>query len=175
MSLWQDARHWLQDARRWLKDQSSYDEHITVSPKTSIREAEKHLSRMNGDERTRTLNHLKAYADLYYHGRHNENVPVEVRGRLQNLDRWVDRLNTVDRARQIVAQYGGPPTKQTFLDSLSRTYKQRVVEEYNRQHAAQHAPAQEKKSNQQQTTQERIQKTADNLANEQQRSRGISR
>jgi hypothetical protein len=116
----------LSDARRWLKDQFSHDEQISGSPKPIIREAEKRLDKMNSDERTRTITHLKAYADLYYQGRHNENVPTEVQTKFQEMQQRIDRLNSVDKARQVVQQYGGPPTKQTVLDSLSRTYQQRV-------------------------------------------------
>lgn len=109
----------LSDARRWFKDQFSHDEQISGSPKPIIREAEKRLDKMNSAERTRTITHLRAYADLYYQGRHNENVPTEVQTKFQQMQQRIDRLNSVDKARQIVQQYGGPPTKQTVLDSLS--------------------------------------------------------
>jgi hypothetical protein len=125
----------LRDANRWLKDRFSHDDGITVTPKVSIRHAEKHLGQMNATERERTLKHLKAYSDLYYQGRHNESVPYEVRSKLQAMERRIERLNTVDQARKIVQQYGGPPTRQTVMDSITRTAKQQV-EEYKQKQAA---------------------------------------
>jgi hypothetical protein len=91
----------LSDARRWFKDQFSHDEQISGSPKPIIREAEKRLDKMNSAERTRTITHLRAYADLYYQGRHNENVPTEVQTKFQQMQQRIDRLNSVDKAGKL--------------------------------------------------------------------------
>jgi hypothetical protein len=125
----------FRDAKRWVKDRFSHDDGITVTPKVSIHHAEKYLGQMNATERERTLKHLQAYSTLYYQGRHNEKVPFEVRTKLQAMERRIERLNTVDQARKIVEQYGGPPTRQTVMDSLTRTAKQQV-EEYKQKQAA---------------------------------------
>jgi hypothetical protein len=115
----------LDNMRRWIKDQREHDEQITIRPSKSLDVIEQNLLEMNAAERNRSVEHIKAYADLYYQGRHNEAVPVEIRERVHNLETRAIRLNTVDAAREVVAKYGGPPTEATVQESLERSYKER--------------------------------------------------
>lgn len=118
----------LQDTRRWIKDQFSHDEMITISPKKLLPDIENNLDKLTPKERTRMVQHIQAYSDLYYVGRHKETIPDEVREQLRTLERRTERLNTVDEARRILHQYGGPPTRTTVQDSLDRSYKERAKE-----------------------------------------------
>lgn len=119
----------LDEARRRIRDYFSYDEEISVRPSQALRDIEPNLGNMTATERTRAVEHIKAYSDLYYQGRHNERVPEDVSIRLRNLEHHAERLNTVDAARQIVKAYGGPPTRETVLDALDRSYKERHREQ----------------------------------------------
>lgn len=101
----------LDDARRWLVDRAQKnDEAITITPKESLRGVDQKLLHMSAPERERTINHLKAYADLYYVGRHNEPVPADVQASLKNLETRSEKLAIVDQAKVVLAQYGGPPS-----------------------------------------------------------------
>lgn len=115
----------LDEARRRIRDYFSHDEQITVRPAIAIQEIAANLSSMTAKERSRNVEHIKAYADLYYQGRHNENVPGDVREQLRFLERRTERLNTVDAARAIVEMYGGPPSRETVIESLERSEKER--------------------------------------------------
>jgi len=55
-------------------------------------------------------------------------VPPEVRHELRSLHRQVEKLNTVDQAREVLQKYGGPPTKETVADSLERSVRERTKE-----------------------------------------------
>lgn len=114
----------LAETKRWIVDRFSQDEDITVHPKKSLAAVETDLARLSPAERNRLIEHVKAYADLYYQGRHNVAVPEDVRARLGALERRAVRLNTVDAASEIVAKYGGPPTRETVIESLERSQKE---------------------------------------------------
>lgn len=140
----------LAEAKRWLVDRFSHNEDVTnvrtstpggaeqgnwemdhpatrlrtVHPKESIAAVESDLARLTPTERSKLIEHVKAYANLYYQGRHNVAVPEDVRARVGALERRAVRLNTVDAAREIVAKYGGPPTRQTVIESLERSQKE---------------------------------------------------
>jgi hypothetical protein len=112
------------DTRRWIKDQFyRNDEDIQGSPKPALQFAQRNLLQMSAEERSQTVQHLNSYARLYYNGRHNERIPHEVERGLISIERRADRLNAVDQAREVVKKYGGPPTKETILDSLHRSYE----------------------------------------------------
>ncbi|HEX4772241.1 MAG TPA: hypothetical protein VH351_15500 [Bryobacteraceae bacterium] len=117
----------LDDARRWIKDQFVTDEHVTMTPKAALRQLETALVDLSPGERQRNIEHLRHYADSYYLGRHRETVPREVLAAFSELTREATRLNAVDRARELVASYGGPPTRQTLADSLERSARQRAL------------------------------------------------
>jgi hypothetical protein len=117
----------LDDARRWLKDRFVTDEHITMAPKAALRQLETALADLSPGERQRNIEHLKYYADSYYLGRHRETVPREVLATFSELTREATRLNAVDRAREFVASYGGPPTRQTLADALERSARERAI------------------------------------------------
>jgi uncharacterized protein YdiU (UPF0061 family) len=118
----------VEEARRWVKDQFVQDENVNGRPQGKIRELSDALVHLTPAERKRNVEHLKAYVDYYYQGHHNEAVPAEIRQQLGRLDRQVERLNTVDQARQILQKYGGPPTKETVAESLERSARQREKE-----------------------------------------------
>ena len=117
------------EIKRWTKDRFSQDENITTTPTKALRSVEENFSEFSSTERRRNIEHLKAYADLYYQGRHNTDVPKELRDSLQQLDKRAERLNAVDTAREVVAKFGGPPSPRTVEESL-----QRSLQERNREH-----------------------------------------
>jgi hypothetical protein len=117
----------LDDARRWIKDRFVTDEHITMTPKAAIRQLETALPELSAGERQRNIDHLKYYSQSYYQGRHQEPVPAEVNATFAQLEREAARLNLVDRAREVVANYGGPPTRQTIADALERSARERAT------------------------------------------------
>jgi hypothetical protein len=117
----------IDDTRRWLKDQFVSDEHITITPKQAIRQLETALPDLSPSERARNIDHLKNYADSYYLGRHREAVPREVAATFAQLSKEAARLDVVDRAREVVASYDGPPTRQTIADSLERSAEERAI------------------------------------------------
>jgi hypothetical protein len=117
----------IDDTRRWLKDQFVTDEHITMTPKKAIRQLETALPDLSPSERARNIDHLRNYADSYYLGRHREAVPREVTATFAQLSKEAARLDIVDRAREVVASYGGPPTRQTIADSLERSAQERAI------------------------------------------------
>ena len=117
----------LDDVRRWIKDRFVTDEHVTMAPKAALRQLETALADLSPGERQRNIEHLRYYSDSYYLGRHREAVPREVLVTFSQLTREATRLNTVDRAREFVASYGGPPTRQTVADSLERSARERAV------------------------------------------------
>ena len=117
----------LDDARRWVKDRFVTDEHITTTPKAALRQLETALPDLSPGERQRNIEHVRHYTDSYYLGRHREAVPREVLATFSELTREATRLNAVDRARELVASYGGPPTRQTLADSLERSARERAL------------------------------------------------
>ena len=115
-------------ARRWVKDRMTQDENINGKPRDKIRNLSDAVHHMTPTERKRNLEHVNAYVEYYYQGHHKEAVPHEVRNELRSLNRQVERLNTVDQAREVLQKYGGPPTKETVADSLERSVRERAKE-----------------------------------------------
>lgn len=115
----------LDDVRRWAKDKFSQDEMIDGTPKEKLREAERALPQLSQSERTRTLEHVQAYATYYYEGHQRERVPAEVRQELAKIEKQVERMNSVDAARETLHRYGGAPTMHTIAESLERSEKER--------------------------------------------------
>lgn len=118
----------IDDARRWLKDRLGQDEYIDGTPKQHIARIDEALAHLNTAERLRQLDHIRAYSDYYYQGRHKESVPGDVRQQLRTLENRIERLNAVDQARDILQKMGGPPSRQTIADSLDRSMRQRIDE-----------------------------------------------
>src|SRR5664279_2236970 len=118
----------VDNARRWLRDRFAGDDGITVHPKVGLREVEANLANMTPAERQRNIQHVRAYASLYYQGRHNEFTPDDVVQTINRMDARAQRLDGVDRARQIVNEYGGPPSRQTVMDALDRSHQERLRE-----------------------------------------------
>jgi hypothetical protein len=116
------------ELKRWIKDRLSRDEDITVHPTKALQMVEQALPDLSATERQRNLDHVKAYADLYYQGRHDVEVPNEIRGIIDSLAKRAERLNVVDTAREIVVKLGGPPSRQTIQESLQRSGQARNAE-----------------------------------------------
>lgn len=116
------------ELKRWAKDRLSHDEQISIHPTKAITAINDALTNLSSAERKKNIEHAKAYADLYYQGRHNMDVPKEVHQSIQQLERRAERLNVVDHARQVVAAYGGPPTKETVAASLERSAQERAIQ-----------------------------------------------
>ena len=66
---------------------------------------------------------------MYYQGRHDIDVPKEIRDSLQQLDKRAERLSVVDAARDVVIKYGGPPSRATIAESLERSAQERTKEQ----------------------------------------------
>lgn len=113
------------ELKRWTKDRFSRDENITVTPAKALKSVDEILSELSSTERRRNIEHLKAYADLYYQGRHNMDLPKDVRDNITQLEKRAERLNVVDIAKDLVTKYGGPPSRQTIAESLERSAQER--------------------------------------------------
>jgi hypothetical protein len=66
------------ELKRWIKDRLSRDEDVTVHPAKALQLVEQAFPDLSATERQRNLDHLKAYADLYYQGRHDMEVPKQL-------------------------------------------------------------------------------------------------
>jgi len=113
-------------AGRWVKDRLSDDPDIKETPEKSAKRLAGAIEKLSAEERQKNLQHLRAYSDLYYQGRHNMAVPKEMTEELKRLEERAQRLNTVDRARGVVQQFGGPPSEQSLNEALERSQAQRV-------------------------------------------------
>jgi hypothetical protein len=114
----------LDSTRRWIRDRTTDDELIQGKPIDKIESLSRVIVHLASEERQKNLEHLKAYIDYYYQGHHREQVPPETKQAFNNLSKEVSRLNVVDQAREILQQYGGPPTKETIQNSLERSAQQ---------------------------------------------------
>ena len=113
-------------AGRWMKDRLSDDPDIKETPEKSAKRLAGAIEKLSAEERQKNLQHLRAYSDLYYQGRHNMAVPKEMTEELKRLEERAQRLNTVDRARAVVQQFGGPPSEQSLHEALERSQLQRA-------------------------------------------------
>jgi hypothetical protein len=118
----------LDNARRWMNDRTTSDENIQGTPKEKIRELSEALPRLTAEERSRSLEHVKAYTDYYYAGHQREQVPPEIRQQVNAIHKEANRLAVVDQAREVLQKYGGPPTRETLVNSLERSSHQRERE-----------------------------------------------
>ncbi len=119
----------LEEVKRWAKDRLSHDEQISIHPNKAISSVNDVLTQLSASERKKNIENVKAYADLYYQGRHNRDVPKEVQQRIDQLEKRAERAHVVDQARQVIAAYGGPPTKETIAASLERSQQERTVQQ----------------------------------------------
>jgi hypothetical protein len=111
----------LDSARRKMRDLTTTDENISGTPKEKIRELSAALSDLTPQERQRNLEHIKAYTDYYYVGHQREKVPAEIQQAVNSLHKESNRLAVVDQAREVLQKHGGPPTRETLIDSLERS------------------------------------------------------
>jgi hypothetical protein len=118
----------LDSARRKMRDLTTTDENISGTPKEKIRELSAALSDLTPQERQRNLEHVKAYTDYYYVGHQRERVPTEIQQAVNSLHKESNRLAVVDQARDVLQKHGGPPTRETLIDSLERSGHQRERE-----------------------------------------------
>jgi len=113
-------------AGRWVKDRLSNDPDIKETPERGAKRLAEAIEQLSAEERQKNLQHLRAYSDLYYQGRHNMAVPKEMTEELKRLEERAQRLNTVDRARTVVQQFGGPPSEESLKEALERSQRQRA-------------------------------------------------
>ena len=155
----------LEEVKRWAKDRLSHDEQISIHPSKAITSVNDVLVQLSASERKKNIENVKAYADLYYQGRHNMDVPKEVQQRIEQLEKRAERANVVDQARQTIAAYGGPPTKETIAASLERSRQERSLEQ---------APAAVKNTTNEKSHEKGLEGgTAKNITNEKAREKGI--
>jgi hypothetical protein len=115
----------LASTRRWMHDRMTSDENISGTPKEKINDLNQALPQLTPEERSRNLQHLRAYVDYYHWGHQREAVPVATQRSFDALLKEAHRLNAVDQARTILYQHGGPPTRETVTTSLERSSQQR--------------------------------------------------
>jgi PBP1b-binding outer membrane lipoprotein LpoB len=111
------------EMRRRIVDAFSKNDGIKERPSVVLDELEKNAARLNAAERSRAMEHIKAYSNMYHLGRHNEPIPQDVRERIQTLDKRMGRLNTVDESRAVVERLGGPPSRAKVLEAVERSQK----------------------------------------------------
>jgi hypothetical protein len=112
------------EMRRRAKDAFAKDEQIT-RPMTGIRDLEKTVLTLTPAIRQQEYDRVMDNAKTYHNGRHNEQIPVEVLGRLHALNRRIDRLNEVEAARDRQMKRGGPPTKNTIAEAVHKSFMER--------------------------------------------------
>ena len=115
-------------SRRWLKDQLTHDENIDGTPEEKIKFLTANLKGMTVQERRTQVEHLKAYVDYYYVGHQNEAVPPKTKEEMRQLERTAEKMNLLDMALKTLDKFGGPPTRETVLDAVERSYKERAKE-----------------------------------------------
>lgn len=113
----------LDDARRWVRDRFSSDEYINGTAKEHLANALASLPSMSHKERQHSIDHVTAYSEYYYR-HHGEVVPGDMRQQLSAAGKRVEQLNALDSAREVLKQYGGPPSKYTVSESLERSAKE---------------------------------------------------
>lgn len=127
---------YIDDARRWLKDHLSHDQYFEAygasTPKKSLHAVEEALLDLTPSERIHQLNAVKDFSTVYYEGRHNEQIPLNVRQELWGLERRVERLNRVEAARERLMELGGPPSRETITEALERSAKERQAHRVDR-------------------------------------------
>jgi hypothetical protein len=112
--------------RRAWKDLRAENEYVDGRPETRIKELQTVLAHLTPEQRAQRVEHVKNYATYYYEGHHRENVPASTSRDIAKLERESQRLDRVDKAREVLMKYGGAPTIEHLDRALERSVHQRA-------------------------------------------------
>ena len=116
----------LEVVGRRIRDAMRRDDELRERPEKTLARLNEAVDKLTPADRSSQLEHLRAARDVYFIGRHNMQPPYEFRVALAALEKRVERLNTVERAREVLVRFGGPPTKETIQEALDRSASERM-------------------------------------------------